>query len=263
MLVPLRPVDGTGSSGMVVVGETEVVVYEVGMAGRKIGSPKVVKSSPRIDKGKRRESIEGGDATKGMPGSVDKGKRRRKSSTAGADGATGLSGSRGVTGKMPFATTTAYAVLDSNDKHTRILLGDSYGQLSLVTLHRSSGRVKTLDFLVLGEIPPPTTLTYLSSSHLFIGSHFGDSLILSLLPSPAPYSGSYLAPPLLAFNNLAPIVDFHKAEGEGGKLVTCSGGMNKGSLRVVRSGVGLEEEGILEGIEGVEGVWSLGEGQDG
>lgn len=107
------------------------------------------------------------------------------------------------------------------------------------------------------QIPSPTTLTYLSSSHFFVGSHFGDSLITSILPAPRPYTASYLsATPLLTFPNLAPILDFAK-DGEEGDVVTCSGGQNSGSIRIVRRGVGLAEELVVDGIEGVDGVWGL------
>jgi DNA damage-binding protein 1 len=107
------------------------------------------------------------------------------------------------------------------------------------------------------------TLTYLSSSHLFVGSHFGDSIITAILPQPRPYTGSYVSPvPLLTLPNLAPILDFWK-DGEEGDVVTCSGGQNTGSIRIVRRGVGLVEGVVVDGIEGVQGIWGLKSGASG
>jgi len=40
-------------------------------------------------------------------------------------------------------------------------------------------------------------------------------------------------------------------------LVIASGSSNANSLRVVRSGAGLERVACIEGLEGVEHVWSL------
>lgn len=107
------------------------------------------------------------------------------------------------------------------------------------------------------QTSPAKCLTYLTSAHLFVGSHFADSLVLQILPSPIPFAGSYLAPPSSAFANLAPVLDFCvSARGEGG-VVTCSGGNGAGSLRVVRDGAGWEEELRVEGVDAVDRVWSV------
>ncbi|WVQ95773.1 hypothetical protein IAU59_002872 [Kwoniella sp. CBS 9459] len=62
------------------------------------------------------------------------------------------------------------------------------------------------------------------------------------------------------WTNVAPVKDFCTVQEEGGglsHLVVSSGASNTNSLRVVRSGVGLEEVVSVEGVEGVERVWSL------
>lgn len=113
------------------------------------------------------------------------------------------------------------------------------------------------DSVSLCQIPSPTCLTYLGSSHFFVGSHFGDSVITSILPARPPGTGSFLSPtPLLTLPNLAPILDFWK-DGEDGDVVTCSGGQNTGSIRIVRRGVGLVEGVVVEGIEDVRDIWGL------
>jgi hypothetical protein len=40
-------------------------------------------------------------------------------------------------------------------------------------------------------------------------------------------------------------------------LVVASGASNTNSLRIIRSGVGLEEVVLVEGISDVTGIWSL------
>jgi DNA damage-binding protein 1 len=78
--------------------------------------------------------------------------------------------------------------------------------------------------------------------------------------------------------NLAPVKDFcavgdqsggtvsHRIDGgqsmlmRKSHLVIASGSSNANSLRVVRSGAGLEKVAAIEGLEGVERVWSLDSG---
>ncbi|WVF68077.1 hypothetical protein IAT40_002840 [Kwoniella sp. CBS 6097] len=60
--------------------------------------------------------------------------------------------------------------------------------------------------------------------------------------------------------NIAPLKDFCTVQEEGGglsHLVISSGASNSNSLRIVRSGVGLEEVVNVEGVEGVERMWTL------
>lgn len=60
--------------------------------------------------------------------------------------------------------------------------------------------------------------------------------------------------------NLAPVKDFCTVEEEGGgvsHLVVASGASTSNSLRIVRSGVGLEDLLHLEGFEDVRAMWTL------
>lgn len=79
--------------------------------------------------------------------------------------------------------------------------------------------------------------------------------------------------------NLAPVKDFCAVGDQSGgtvshrihegqfmlkrqsHLVLASGSSNANSLRVVRSGAGLERVAAIEGLEGVEHVWSLDLGE--
>ncbi|KAG6333787.1 hypothetical protein ID866_5298 [Astraeus odoratus] len=147
---------------------------------------------------------------------------------------------------------------------------------------------------------PPTTLTYLANQVVYLGSHFGDSQLLRISPTPVSKldvptlpvppsiptikptelgksgkrraddvpeglvvngSGCYLLQ-LESFNNLAPIVDavLVDVDNTGQKeIVTCSGGRNTGSLKVVRRGADFREAAILQGVANVSKVWSLKE----
>jgi DNA damage-binding protein 1 len=74
------------------------------------------------------------------------------------------------------------------------------------------------------------------------------------------------SPPLLlslqvmdTFTNLGPIVDLCVVDLERqgqGQVVTCSGRGRDGTLRVVRNGIGINEQATVE-IPGIKGMWSL------
>ena len=74
------------------------------------------------------------------------------------------------------------------------------------------------------------------------------------------------------FNNLAPVVDFrimdmghtgsaeeqhHLYSSGQTKIVSGSGAFHDGALRSLRSGVGLEDLGILGEMAGIRGLWGL------
>ena len=40
-------------------------------------------------------------------------------------------------------------------------------------------------------------------------------------------------------------------------IVTCSGGRNTGSLKVVRRGADFKEAAVVQGVTNVSGVWTL------
>src|SRR5271169_4197810 len=91
----------------------------------------------------------------------------------------------------------------------------------------------------------------LDESTLFIGSHFADTLTVSLNPT--------LHPKQTIITNLAPISDFlvlPPSHPEAGALITCSGGFGQGTLRVVRQGVGIEDYAAVD-FEGIRGIWTL------
>jgi DNA damage-binding protein 1 len=146
----------------------------------------------------------------------------------------------------------------------------------------------------LGTASQPSTLAYLDSGVIFLGSANADSQLIrcvargSLWPahvSPAHVVQLVVAAPLTChrahrslhnqppdparpsnflevldtITNLGPIVDLSVVDldrqGQG-QVVTCSGAGAAGSLRIVRSGVGVLEQAAVE-LPGVKGVWSL------
>jgi DNA damage-binding protein 1 len=96
----------------------------------------------------------------------------------------------------------------------------------------------------------------LDQGHVFIGSKFGDSQLIKLRNKPV--DGSYVEV-LSEWTNIGPIVDFCvidiDQQGDS-QLLTASGGMKNGSLRIIRNGVGIEEQASLD-LDGVKQMWSL------
>lgn len=90
-----------------------------------------------------------------------------------------------------------------------------------------------------------------------MGSSLGDSQLLKL-KTESDETGNFVEL-LDTFPNLGPIVDFRVVDldrqGQG-QVVTCSGVGKDGSLRVVRNGVGINEQAMLD-LAGINGVWAL------
>lgn len=61
------------------------------------------------------------------------------------------------------------------------------------------------------------------------------------------------------FTNLAPILDMCVVDLERqgqGQLVTCSGAFKEGSLRIIRNGIGIQENASID-LMGIKGMWAL------
>ncbi|CAI8051485.1 DNA damage-binding protein 1 [Geodia barretti] len=115
----------------------------------------------------------------------------------------------------------------------------------------------TMKLEVLGETVSPSCIAYLDNGVTFVGSCLGDSQLCKL-SSAADESGGYVEI-LETFTCLAPILDMSVVDvDQQGRdvVVTCSGFGRNGSLRLVRSGVGINEQASID-LAGVKGVWSL------
>lgn len=109
------------------------------------------------------------------------------------------------------------------------------------------------------KISPPTSLTPLASNFVFVGSHFGDSQLIHILPDKSSPTGTYVDVPE-TYKNIAPIMDavVEDIDGSGQPtIITCSGGGNTGSLRIIRNGANFTEDVRIEGIANVFGTWPL------
>jgi len=139
----------------------------------------------------------------------------------------------------------------------RLLLGDHVGKLYVLVLERDGDKVTSMHLEELGVTSYPSTITYLDSGVVYIGSVYGDSELINLNVDKGE-DGKFVEV-LESFYNLGPIVDFCivdlERQGQG-QVVTCSGAYKDGSLRIVRNGIGINEHATIE-LEGVTGIWSL------
>nr|CAB3460553.1 unnamed protein product [Digitaria exilis] len=149
----------------------------------------------------------------------------------------------------------AYGRVDPDG--SRYLLGDNTGTLHLLVLTHERERVTGLKVEYLGETSIASSISYLDNGVVYVGSRFGDSQLVKLNLQ-ADASGSFVEV-LERYVNLGPIVDFCVVDldrqGQG-QVVTCSGAFKDGSLRVVRNGIGINEQASVE-LQGIKGLWSL------
>ena len=148
-----------------------------------------------------------------------------------------------------------YEMLDSDG--SRFLLGDNSGFLRMLALVQVDDQVVDMSLERIGETSVASSLSYLDNGFVFVGSFFGDSMLVRLQED-ADESGSFVAVHE-TFPNVGPIVDMAVVDFERqgqGQLVTCSGNNKDGSLRVVRVGVEIHNLAELD-LPGVKGMWSL------
>lgn len=145
----------------------------------------------------------------------------------------------------------------------RWLLADDYGNLYFLMLVTQNGSIVKswrLDFL--GKASKASCLVYLDEGVVFVGSHSGDSQVVRI------HEGGVEI--LQTLPNIAPILDLQLmdlgrgAESQTGeysagqaRIVTTSGAWEDGSIRSVRSGVGMEEIGEIGEIPLITDLWSL------
>lgn len=153
----------------------------------------------------------------------------------------------------------AYGEVDEDG--SRFLLGDHIGNFYLLILQRNAqGKVEQLHLELLGRTSQASTITYLDTGVVFVGSSFGDSQLIKLHSNPPdPDQPTNYIELLDTVTNLGPITDFCvmdlDRQGQG-QVVTCSGTGVDGSLRIVRNGIGVIEQAAIE-LPGIKGVWSL------
>ncbi|CAG7564067.1 unnamed protein product [Fusarium equiseti] len=159
---------------------------------------------------------------------------------------------------------------------THYLLADDYGRLDLLTIQtnlESTGVVvtgMTLEPFTSGSSPLITSrassLVYLGDGTLFVASHHGDSQHYQIDIE------TRAATLMQSFSNNAPILDFsimdmgnREGDTQAGnvfssgqsRIVAGCGAYRDGTLRSIRSGVGLEDRGVLDELEGTRGLFTL------
>jgi DNA damage-binding protein 1 len=183
----------------------------------------------------------------------------------------------------------SYGAVDKDG--SRVLLSDALGTLHLLVVVHDGARAHALKLEPLGETSVASTLSYLDDGVVYVGSAYGDSHLIRLHAQPVKdeetndpmdAGGPSLSPMdadrgdasqrrrpsyveiLETYPNLGPIVDFAAVDLDGhgqGQAVTCSGVAKDGTLRIIRNGVGIEEQAAIE-LPGVRGCWSLRRGDD-
>ncbi|KAI4790090.1 hypothetical protein E4T44_13167, partial [Aureobasidium sp. EXF-8845] len=146
----------------------------------------------------------------------------------------------------------------------RFVLADEYGKfyLLMVTLNNRQD-LEGWKLEAIGETSRASTLVYLDGGRVFVGSHQGNSQLIQIV------DGSIEI--LQTFANIAPVLDFtvmdmgnrsseaqvNEYSSGQARIVTGSGAFKDGSLRSVRSGVGLEDLGSIGEMENITEVFSL------
>lgn len=145
----------------------------------------------------------------------------------------------------------------------RFLLGDMSGRLFMlllikdITNKEGHEEIRDLKIELLGEISIPECIVYLDNSVVFIGSKFGDSQLIRLSTEPVETDPSSFVICMDTFTNLGPIRDltFMDVDGQN-QLICASGAFKDGSLRIIRSGIGIEEMATVE-LRGIKGIFTL------
>ncbi|KAJ3503729.1 hypothetical protein NLJ89_g8306 [Agrocybe chaxingu] len=250
--------------GVLVVGGRQILLYEFAS-----------KESQEKQRGKRKrleakkKSLDPSESSKAKAKEREREGRRRKP-TASIE--------------WPWSEVTAWCNIERDT--SRILIGDSFGRLSLLSL--SSVNQLGMILVPLGETSSPTTLTYLTNHIVYLGSHLGDSQLLQISQSATSAQDSPLliipseiktvSPGSLSnvpskkgkekalaqddmdvdddgaesFKSIAPIMDAALNQ-----IVTCSGGSNTGSVNIVRNGANFKELACVAGLTDVLGIWPV------
>ncbi|KAL2126924.1 hypothetical protein VTI74DRAFT_11601 [Chaetomium olivicolor] len=149
-------------------------------------------------------------------------------------------------------------------------LADDYGNLHLLTMTTEGVVVLGMEVIRIGKTSRASNLVYLGNDLLFVASHYGDSQLFKL--NLQNDDATHLVQLVQTLPNIGPILDFtimdlgnrgddnqlgNEYSSGQARIVTCSGVHKDGSLRSVRSGVGLEDVGILADLEHCRGLFSL------
>lgn len=171
--------------------------------------------------------------------------------------------SENVSIQRPLEEATIFVTWEKIDSQ-RFVLADEFGTLYLLMVELDSkGKVSGWKLDAIGSSSRASVLVYLDAGRVFVGSHQGDSQVVEIHPQSLEV--------IQTFANIAPILDFtvmdlgnRSSEGPindfssgQARLVTGSGAFKDGSLRSVRSGVGLEDVGLIDAMENITDLFSV------
>lgn len=147
----------------------------------------------------------------------------------------------------------------------RWLLGDDYGRLYflMIVVTEGSSKVDSWRLDQIGTTSRASAIVYLDEGFAFIGSHTGDSQVIQIQERRLTV--------VQTLDNIAPILDFTIMDlgrgAEGGqanefssgqaRIVTASGAFQDGSIRSVRSGVGIEDLGTIGELPHITDLWAV------
>lgn len=145
----------------------------------------------------------------------------------------------------------------------RWLLADEFGKLFFLMIEVSGIDISSWRLDPVGVASKAACLVYLDEGYVFVGSHSGDSQVVHIEEEGVNV--------VQTFPNIAPILDFtimdlgRGAEGGQGpefssgqaRIVAASGTWQDGTIRSVRSGVGLEELGTIGELSHITDLWGL------
>ncbi|KKY25033.1 putative uv-damaged dna binding [Phaeomoniella chlamydospora] len=158
---------------------------------------------------------------------------------------------------------TVWTAWDKVDDQ-RWILGDDYGHLFFLMIDVEDKVVQGWQLDRVGNVSKPSVLVYLEGGYVYVGSSTGDSQVVRISEEGIEVVQS--------FANIAPILDFTIMDlgrgAEGGqasefssgqaRIVTASGAWQDGSIRSVRSGVGMEDLGTVGEMSHITDLWALG-----
>lgn len=163
----------------------------------------------------------------------------------------------------PLDEATIFVAWEQVDSR-RWLLADDYGRLFILTLILdSNNQFESLKLDHLGNTSRASVLVYLGGGILFVGSHQGDSQVVRLKRDSLEV--------IQTLSNIAPILDFtimdlgnrtsesqtHEFSSGQARIISGSGAFDDGTLRSVRSGVGMEDLGLLGDMDHITDLWGL------
>ncbi|KAG8965789.1 hypothetical protein FRC03_000160 [Tulasnella sp. 419] len=157
--------------------------------------------------------------------------------------------------KLPHTSDLCYTYVDE----ARVLLADASGILSILEIGRNNtGEVTTIHCESFGKINPATCISNIADYIFFVGSHYGDSQVIRIVPEPKEDQGYVEI--LESMPNISPIMDAVLADLDGSghnQVVTCSGGSTSGSLRIIRTGAEFKQTAVLDAIPFARRIFPL------